>query len=665
VPDCFRIQEGFATREGRCEAQLKDYLRELERRTGNHYVGVATDGAEFIPYELQRDELVARTPYRVTRTDVRGLALWLSPFVATRPSERPDPVSVRKELGKESLVFDVAEARLRELWQSVRAHPEVALKRKLWADRLQLVYGTLIDDDSLFFQHTCLTIVAKTMATLVLGVEIPEPADLLAGKPFHNAGIDGVIESDFFDWVLATRDSDDLIRRIAAQVARFRLGDIEHDVLKGLYESLIDPQQRHDLGEYYTPDWLASRVCWRVIESPLAQRVLDPSCGSGTFLFHAVRRFLAAADAANINNRDAIQRCTSHVMGIDVHPVAVINARITYLLAIGENRLRDRPRVSIPVYLGDSMQWNTAAVLSGQEVRIDVPDSPALLFPIRVAQNPALFDSVINEMLNLSESNSPPDAFEAWVDRQGAEEFAGGNTTTLIATYTRLAQLRRENRNHIWGYVARNLSRPVWLAAPGEKVNVLVGNPPWLSYRYMSAEMQRRFRAECQKREMWAGGKVATHQDLSVYFFVRCMELYLRTDGKIAFVMPYATLTRQQYRGFITKTVKSEKGTVTVPARKFTEGWLFDESVKNLFNVPSCVLFAENGEAGKLPATATSFSGELPSRDPTEAQAGRALTSKTVPWPTASESSSSGYVSKFRQGATVVPRSLFVVIKAA
>ncbi len=662
----FEFKKDLRREKPEAERQLGDYLRELERRTGYHYVGVATDGAEFIPYELQRDKLVARTPYKVSRTDVRGLALWLSPFVATRPSERPDPEGVRKELGKESLVFEVAEARLRELWNSVGEHPEVALKRKLWADRLQLVYGTLIDDDTLFFQHTYLTIVAKTMATLVLGVEIPEPADLLAGKPFQNAGIDGVVESDFFDWVLATSDSDDLIRRIAAQVARFRLGDIEHDVLKGLYESLIDPQQRHDLGEYYTPDWLASRICGRVIENPLAQRVLDPSCGSGTFLFHAVRRLLAAADAAGLSNRDAIQRCTGHVMGIDVHPVAVINARITYLLAIGEDRLRDRPRVSIPVYLGDSMQWNTSAILSGQEVRIDVPESAPLLFPVRVAQNPALFDSVINEMLHLSETNSPPDAFEAWMNRQGAEEFTGGDTpVTLVSTYTRLAQLRRDNRNHIWGYVARNLSRPVWLAAPGEKVNVLVGNPPWLSYRYMSDEMQRRFKTECQKRDMWAGGKVATHQDLSAYFFVRCMELYLRTDGKIAFVMPYATLTRQQYRGFIAKTVNSEKGPVTVPARKFTEAWLFDESVKNLFNVPSCVLFAENGESKKLPATASSFSGELPSRDPTEAQASRALTSKAVPWPTASESSNSGYASKFRQGATVVPRSLFVVIKSA
>ena len=90
---------------------------------------------------------------------------------------------------------------------------------------------------------------------------------------------------------LATTDGVALVNRIAGQASRFRLEDIEHDVLKELYESLIDPAQRHQLGEYYTPDWLADLMVREVVTDPLNQRVLDPSCGSGTFLFHAVRHF--------------------------------------------------------------------------------------------------------------------------------------------------------------------------------------------------------------------------------------------------------------------------------------------------------------------------------------------------------------------------------------
>lgn len=56
-------------------------------------------------------------------------------------------------------------------------------------------------------------------------------------------------------------------------------------MLKVLYESVIDAGVRHQLGEYYTPDWLAHQVVEATVTSPLTDRVLDPACGSGTFIF--------------------------------------------------------------------------------------------------------------------------------------------------------------------------------------------------------------------------------------------------------------------------------------------------------------------------------------------------------------------------------------------
>jgi hypothetical protein len=60
--------------------------------------------------------------------------------------------------------------------------------------------------------------------------------------------------------------------------------------------------------------------------------------GSGTFLFHAVRRYRSAAAAAGTANADAVRGVVSHVTGVDVHPVAVTFARVTYLLAVGMDR---------------------------------------------------------------------------------------------------------------------------------------------------------------------------------------------------------------------------------------------------------------------------------------------------------------------------------------
>src|SRR5205823_6543540 len=110
-----------------------------------------------------------------------------------------------------------------------------------------------------------------------------------------------------------------------------------------------------------------------------------------------------------------------------------------------------------------------------------------------------------------------------------------------------LRKLNAEGRNHIWGYVARNLSRPIWLATDRQKADVVVGNPPWLDYRRMNRDMQERFRKEMVAAGLWDKKVHGSAYDLSAYFFARAIYLYMRRTGCIAFVMPYAAMTRNAY----------------------------------------------------------------------------------------------------------------------
>ena len=146
----------------------------------------------------------------------------------------------------------------------------------------------------------------------------------------------------------------------STHVRRFRLDQVESDVLKILYESLIDREERHDLGEYYTPDWLAAKIVRHAVERPIEQRVLDPACGSGTFLFHAIRNFIKEAEEAGLEEKLRAEEATNHIAGMDIHPVAVIIARVTYLLALAPVIAKRAGSLSIPVYLGDAMQLSTA-----------------------------------------------------------------------------------------------------------------------------------------------------------------------------------------------------------------------------------------------------------------------------------------------------------------
>ena len=119
--------------------------------------------------------------------------------------------------------------------------------------------------------------------------------EIVTGAAFTQRNISGMGGEDFFSWIGNTSGGDGFVKKLTAQAGRFKLYEADTDVMKGLYESLIDPEERHSLGEYYTPDWLAARICKQAIPDTLDKYILDPSCGSGTFLFHAVRRLIEVA----------------------------------------------------------------------------------------------------------------------------------------------------------------------------------------------------------------------------------------------------------------------------------------------------------------------------------------------------------------------------------
>src|SRR3546814_6246173 len=113
-----------------------------------------------------------------------------------------------------------------------------------------------------------------------------------------------------------------------------------------------------------------------------------------------------------------------------------------------------------------------------------------------------------------------------------------------------MCRLHDEGRDHIWAYYVRNLARPMWLAREGNKVDLIIGNPPWLAYRFMTPAMQATFRAMSTGRGLWAGAELSSHQDLAGLFVVRACELYLRRRGRFAMVLPNAAIDRSHYEGF-------------------------------------------------------------------------------------------------------------------
>src|SRR5699024_12205718 len=60
----------------------------------------------------------------------------------------------------------------------------------------------------------------------------------LDGGIFRDADIYNVVEADFFDWVLSAEHGRAFIRHLIRRIAAFNWHNVEHDVLKVLYESI-------------------------------------------------------------------------------------------------------------------------------------------------------------------------------------------------------------------------------------------------------------------------------------------------------------------------------------------------------------------------------------------------------------------------------------------
>jgi hypothetical protein len=401
--------------------------------------------------------------------------------------------------------------------------------------------------------------------------------------------------------------------------------------------------------------------------------VLDPSCGSGTFLFQTLRLKRAALEKQGVPIEDMAERLSQQVFGFDVHPVAVIFARVTYLLGLGPALTRRRAGFVAPVFLGDALQWNVRRDQLEQDLIVEAPPDPSqplfgpetLRFPLSLCERTTDFDRIAELMDDSARAGRKPESFIALAKRQGAREVELG---TLEQTYMRFKRLRDEGRDHIWTYVARNLSRPVSVSQ-GQKMDVIVGNPPWLSYRFMSRGMQKRFRDASKALGVWASGKgetkLVTQMDLSGLFFATCAELYLRPPngdapgGRIAMVLPLAAMTRGQFRGF-------RSGAWTGATVAFDRAWVLDnQDIQPLFRVPTCVLFAKRSVLPQsVPNKATTFVGRLPAgrKDASEAEAARYIQVFASDAPAiVSYEKASPYRDRFSNGATLYPRLLCIV----
>ncbi len=674
------------------------------------YLAVAADGHRWQvfsprlkdpagPIDESNVELVLIEDWEATGADddAESLRAFLNRLLFRKSLISPTAKNFARDFGLHSPCFMRAREIFTRKLDELNEDPQLIVQRDAWDASLQAAYGRVDTTHDLLAQHTYLATLARLLVWAALErrpLKREELDEVLGGIYFEGKMIANMVEDDFFRWHMIPSETDPapVFVGLANQLAGYELSSIGEDILKPLYEDLVDPETRHALGEFYTPDWLAARVTERLLGShdweDRLPRILDPSCGSGTFLQTSIE---LARGSLSLTGGELLSSILSSVMGIDVHPLAVIVSRTTYLLAIQDLLEHADEPITLPVFLANALMMPRVIRqpdLFGHEVfGLDVAGRKFEV-PAELVYSGSPYDACVEEVISVARSygregtnlEDAPGSLAASLGDRFKEYDPDNKLAPVLGEMAKyIAELIRERRNSVHGFMLKNHYRPAMLR---KTFDFVVGNPPWLTVgdvevaSYKEVVVERALASKITAR----GVGEQSHTELATLFLVVALEDYLAeskasSQARIGLVMPRSVFTAKHHRFLREGKHKTPLDVV--------ELWDLD-GVTPLFNVPSCVLFAASRKPHPEEAIdGREVSGRLPAKDaPIEVSESKLETQEVEyrlgylgrrsAWRKSDgeegASSQAGgkaaqqpYSSVFRQGAILYPQMLLVV----
>lgn len=387
---------------------------------------------------------------------------------------------------------------------------------------------------------------------------------------------------------------------------------IDPEMLGKSFESIMASRERRSSGAYYTPQPLVERVTSAALThglrsagfpeaalgaliddsaTPVAPnptlrerlarlRVIDPACGSGAFLVHALER-ISAIHATLGDPRDIVEIrrsvLTRTIFGVDRNPFAVWLCELRLWLSMVIESTSEDP-CSVPplpnldhhIRVGDALAGEGLAPLTAivpstplsprapggamigrmreRYVRATGPRKRSLARDLDRAERAratALIDSALEanraRRRDLLAAVRSPDLFG---DRRSA---AASHARSLLALKSSARDLRASRRAIAAGALPFSFAAHFADAATEGGFDVVVGNPPWVRLHRIPRETRIALRARFAvfHDRGWERGANAAHAsagfasqvDLAALFVERSLEL-LRPGGAFSLLLP-------------------------------------------------------------------------------------------------------------------------------
>ncbi len=378
-----------------------------------------------------------------------------------------------------------------------------------------------------------------------------EIVELFEGRETENSSIiSNFFEIHYYEWFtyLANEEQQvivtNIIKNIFNLIKKFDLAtyklrpDEVQDVLQEIYMTLIPEQTRHLLGEYFSPDWIVEHSLDRVgYFGDIDKKIIDPTCGSGAFVIQALKRVLSTKDNS-LNFKDA-QKITNNIVGFDLNPISAVSAKANYILtllsSLEKPLNKTQSPLSIPIYISDSVLSPIVYSEEGEDTFVAKTSVGNFVIPkFETFHQASKFLDDISYSIDISRGFS---VFEKLTLKNLS--LTPKQTESIKKMYEKMTSLHRSARDSFWGRILKNSFAPVMLK---QKFDFVVGNPPWIAWKSMS-KVYREGTLDVWKSygifEKNAYDKKTTHDDFGMAVTYVALDQYLKTDGKLYFLLPW------------------------------------------------------------------------------------------------------------------------------
>ncbi|WOZ75276.1 Eco57I restriction-modification methylase domain-containing protein [Limosilactobacillus reuteri] len=382
---------------------------------------------------------------------------------------------------------------------------------------------------------------------------------------FEMANIHNFVSEVLFSWYLSSKNKSatliDSLRSLYEHMSLMNVNEHEAmrsgDALKNFYEDLIPDALRKTLGEFYTPDWMVQYMIEK-LPSIEDRSILDPTCGSGSFLLEAISQKTTYFSKIGMAPDKQLAHIEKEVVGFDLNPLAVQTARVNYLFSIIDLVKRcPGITIEIPILLADAIyapevdkDSNLYTYTIGSKVANLTVSIPKELVDSRT-DLVSTFELLNNHISNKDSFNIVLPTLKLKFPKANSSFFS-----SLQDTYDRIQDLHRKQWDGIWFQIIANFFWSIELP----KFDFIIGNPPWVRWSSLPELYRERVKNTAIKYDIFSDHKYhgGNELDISALITYTVADRWLKKNGELSFLLPQEHLQNDSSSGFRQLSIKND-----------------------------------------------------------------------------------------------------------